>query len=52
MKVREFAEHMGVSIDTVRYWIRTHKLKAKMTPTGYVINEKERERFIETRGKK
>jgi len=49
--VKEIAEQLNVSIHTVRQWIKWGKLKAEQTVTGYVVEEKELERFISTRKK-
>lgn len=46
MTLKEFAEYMGVSPSTVRYWIRTKQIKAKITPYGYLIDsEREKEKI-------
>lgn len=41
MSIKEFAKAVNVSPHTVRYWIRTKRIKAKITKYGYEINEEE-----------
>jgi excisionase family DNA binding protein len=45
--VKEIATKLGVVPPTVKIWIREGKLKAKMEPRGYVINDKNLQTFIE-----
>ncbi len=35
MRPHEFAEQIGVSVETLRRWDRTGKLKAKRTPSNH-----------------
>ena len=35
MRPHEFAEEIGVSVETLRRWDRTGKLKAKRTPSNH-----------------
>lgn len=44
--VKEVASFMGVSPSTVKIWIREHKLKAKITPKGYMIKDEHLTEFI------
>lgn len=49
MTVKELSIKYGVSIHTIRTWIREKKIKAKFTQTGYVIKEDYFVEFIKTR---
>lgn len=49
LSVSELAIKYGISIHTIRTWIREKKLKAKFTPRGYAINEEYFVEFIKGR---
>lgn len=46
MTVKEIAKLESVTIYAVRRWIMQKKLKAKSTPTGYEISQKQYEDFV------
>lgn len=47
MTAKEVGKIMGVSGATVRIWIREKKLKAKITPKGWVITQEQLENYID-----
>lgn len=46
MTVREIAAIEKTTEQTVRAWIRTKKLKAKLTVCGYDISKAQYEKFV------
>lgn len=44
--VREIAKEFKVHPATVKIWIREGKLKAKITPKGYVVSQEALDEFI------
>lgn len=49
MSILEVAKVMNVSHHTVRMWVRTKQLKAKITKYGYLITREDLEKFKEKR---
>lgn len=47
MTPNEVGKKMGVKGSTVRAWIREKKLKAKITPKGWVITQEQLDNYIE-----
>lgn len=45
MNIKEVAKIMNVSQHTVRMWIRTKQIRAKITKYGYVITMEDLEKF-------
>lgn len=51
MTVKEVAKIMGVHPKTIKMWINLKKLKAKTTPRGYEISEKQLNDYLGKYGK-
>lgn len=53
-KPKEIAEHFGVTLVTVRRWVKTGKLRARQTPGGHsrIYTDHFREMIREENGKK
>jgi len=47
--IKEVAKELKVHPSTVKLWIRENKLKAKITPRGYLISEDNLKKYLETR---
>lgn len=46
MSVKEVAQKLKVSAQTVKIWIREHKLSATITPKGYRISEEQLQNYL------
>lgn len=48
----ELARILGVTRETVRLWVKTGKLEAEFFRGQWMVEKKEAQRLIESRGKK
>jgi excisionase family DNA binding protein len=46
MSVKEVAQKLKVTAQTVKIWIREHKLKATITPKGYRVSEEQLQEYL------
>jgi excisionase family DNA binding protein len=46
MSVKEVAQRLNVTPQTVKIWIREHKLKATITPRGYSVSDKQLQDYL------
>jgi excisionase family DNA binding protein len=46
MSVKEVAQRLNVTPQTVKIWIREHKLKATITPRGYKVSENQLQDYL------
>lgn len=51
MTAKEASKILNVSPQTIKFYIRNKKLKAKITPKGYIIKEEDLKTFADKRGK-
>jgi predicted site-specific integrase-resolvase len=51
MTAKEAGRLLNLSPQTIKFYIRTKKLKAKITPNGYIIKEEDLKTFADKRGK-
>jgi excisionase family DNA binding protein len=46
MSVKQVAQRLNVTPQTVKIWIREHKLKATITPRGYKVSENQLQDYL------
>lgn len=49
MSVKQVAQKLGVTPQTVKIWIREHKLQATITPKGYRVSDEQLAQFLKNR---